>query len=166
MTIKRRFLAIGGAITAAIAAAAALTQPEKRELKPGDVYHIGRLDPDVRDTFRRLIERAYAIQPKAYIVSSRRTREQQNALYAQGRTKPGAVVTGARGCRSWHVLGRAVDIAGMNVSQYRQLGQWWKRQGGRWGGDFENLFDGPHYEYHPGVEIWEACPDPDGPVKL
>ncbi len=42
-----------------------------------------------------------------------RTVAQQNALYAQGRTTPGPVVTNARGTESNHVLGVAVDVAPM-----------------------------------------------------
>jgi peptidoglycan L-alanyl-D-glutamate endopeptidase CwlK len=38
-----------------------------------------------------------------------RTPEEQEALYAQGRTKPGRIVTKAPAWRSWHNTGRAVD---------------------------------------------------------
>lgn len=38
-----------------------------------------------------------------------RTFEDQNELYAQGRTKPGQIVTNARGGDSWHNYGLAAD---------------------------------------------------------
>ena len=40
-----------------------------------------------------------------------RSIEQQNALYAIGRTKPGSIVTKARGGYSWHNYGLAADYA-------------------------------------------------------
>ncbi len=38
-----------------------------------------------------------------------RTFEDQDELYAQGRTKPGTIVTSARGGDSWHNYGLAAD---------------------------------------------------------
>lgn len=38
-----------------------------------------------------------------------RTWQEQDALYAQGRTAPGKIVTNARGGDSWHCFGLAVD---------------------------------------------------------
>jgi peptidoglycan L-alanyl-D-glutamate endopeptidase CwlK len=39
-----------------------------------------------------------------------RTFAEQNALYAQGRTKPGKIVTNAKGGLSYHNYGMAIDI--------------------------------------------------------
>lgn len=39
-----------------------------------------------------------------------RTFAEQDALFAQGRTKPGAVVTKARGGQSYHNYGLAIDV--------------------------------------------------------
>lgn len=39
-----------------------------------------------------------------------RTFAEQEAIYAQGRTKPGAIVTNAKGGQSYHNYGLAVDI--------------------------------------------------------
>ena len=39
-----------------------------------------------------------------------RTFEDQDELYAQGRTKPGPIVTNARGGDSWHNFGLAADL--------------------------------------------------------
>lgn len=45
-----------------------------------------------------------------YILTcTRRTQEEQDALYAQGRTKPGKIVTWTR--KSKHLAGTAFDIA-------------------------------------------------------
>jgi peptidoglycan LD-endopeptidase CwlK len=48
------------------------------------------------------------------VVQGLRTVEQQDHLYAQGRTMPGKIVTNARGGHSWHNFGLAVDCAPEN----------------------------------------------------
>jgi peptidoglycan L-alanyl-D-glutamate endopeptidase CwlK len=44
------------------------------------------------------------------ISSGLRTIDEQNALYAKGRTIKGAIVTNARGGESWHNYGLAIDL--------------------------------------------------------
>src|SRR5438105_5154353 len=44
-----------------------------------------------------------------------RTVAQQDALYAQGRTQPGPIVTNAKGTESLHVLGCACDVCPMDL---------------------------------------------------
>jgi peptidoglycan L-alanyl-D-glutamate endopeptidase CwlK len=44
------------------------------------------------------------------ITSTYRDHESQNAIYAQGRTKPGRIVTYARGGQSWHNYRLAFDF--------------------------------------------------------
>jgi peptidoglycan LD-endopeptidase CwlK len=43
------------------------------------------------------------------IYSTFRSVEEQDALYAIGRSEPGKIVTNARGGQSWHNFGRAFD---------------------------------------------------------
>jgi peptidoglycan L-alanyl-D-glutamate endopeptidase CwlK len=43
-----------------------------------------------------------------------RTWAEQDALYAQGRTAPGSIVTNAKGGQSWHNYGVAVDVVPMD----------------------------------------------------
>lgn len=102
------------------------------------------------------------------IRSAKRTCAEQDHIYAQGRTRSGAVVTGAQGCRSWHVTGRAIDGDPIdkntgnpfpgNSDEYRWLGAQWKKLGGAWGGDFSNIYDPGHFEWHPGQDINTVCP--------
>lgn len=49
------------------------------------------------------------------VYSGLRTFEEQNELYAKGRTKPGNIVTKARGGQSMHNYGIAVDLAPKNL---------------------------------------------------
>jgi peptidoglycan L-alanyl-D-glutamate endopeptidase CwlK len=45
----------------------------------------------------------------ALVYCTLRSPEEQDDLYAQGRTKPGPIVTNARAWQSWHQFGRAID---------------------------------------------------------
>lgn len=95
-----------------------------------------------------------------YILTcTRRTQEEQDALYAQGRTKPGRKVTWTR--KSKHTDSVAFDIAimingkicwnpsldadGDGVAEYTEAGLIGEALGLRWGGRFKNP-DAPHFE--------------------
>lgn len=121
-----------------------------------------QLEPDTEDAYHDLLEVAEELGIGWQLTSTRRTCDKQNALYAQGRKTPGNIVTGARGCRSWHVVGRAFDVLvdSSAIEDYRTLGAIWKEWGGVWGGDF-SIGDFGHFEWHPGLSINEVCPNPD-----
>ncbi|MCA8831924.1 M15 family metallopeptidase [Hymenobacter pini] len=88
-----------------------------------------------------------------------RSPERQNELYAQGRSKPGPVVTYKRGGESKHNLGPptpALDVAflladgsvswsGLLLSKFARL---MKAADARvvWGGDWAQFKDRPHFE--------------------
>ena len=55
------------------------------------------LNPKVQVLARRLIEEATAQGIHVKIICGSRTRAEQDAIYAQGRTKPGPIVTKAKG---------------------------------------------------------------------
>jgi hypothetical protein len=122
---------------------------------------------DLEPTPRAKVEQLLAFaRSKGYspeVLSTRRTCAEQDALYALGRTSPGAIVTHARGCVSWHVLGRAVDVylgSAAAAEDYAVLGSYWHSIGGTWGGTFPGFADVGHFEYHPGVHIEQVCVDP------
>ncbi len=87
-----------------------------------------------------------------------RTFAEQDALYAQGRTAPGHVVTNARGGWSNHNFGCAVDCypflqgrsgdVNFNPSsaQFQAMVAALKAQGLAWGGDWHDPFDPPHFQ--------------------
>lgn len=96
-----------------------------------------------------------------YVSEGYRSDDRQNALYAQGRTNPGAVVTNAQAGQSAHNFGLAVDIypadedgsfnpqatSAVFNSRVQTLSDSMKSIGGvTWGGDFTSLQDRPHYE--------------------
>ena len=80
-----------------------------------------------------------------------RTFDEQNALYAQGRTKPGPVVTKAKGGFSSHNFGLAFDIVGITNGKIDYQLNWnnlkitGNNMGFDWGGDWK-FKDMPHFE--------------------
>lgn len=85
-----------------------------------------------------------------------RTVEEQDALYAQGRTEPGNIVTNAKGSTysSYHQWGVAFDII-RNDGQgaYNESGNFFGRVGLigvalglEWGGNWKSPVDKPHFQ--------------------
>lgn len=94
---------------------------------------------------------------KWIVVQGVRTIAYQNELYSQGRTKPGQIVTNAKGGQSAHNFKLAADIAPLNEKgtdvwwncpkkYWDCLGQVAEGMGLTWGGHFRNLCDLPHVE--------------------
>lgn len=92
-----------------------------------------------------------------------RTIAEQDALYAQGRTAKGKIVTNARGGSSYHNYGLAVDIVLIvdnkiasweinkdfdkdGVPDWMEVVKIFKDAGWKWGGDFKSIKDYPHFE--------------------
>jgi peptidoglycan LD-endopeptidase CwlK len=126
---------------------------------------IATLLPVVKPLARQLIRNLTAAGINAKIISGSRTYADQNALYEQGRSKPGPRVTNARGGYSWHNFGVALDIGifadGKYLGEsplYAKAGEIGKAIGFEWGGDWKgSLVDEPHFQYNPGkVSLVEA----------
>lgn len=115
----------------------------------------------VKKSALELIRRAYKEGINAQISHGMRTYTQQNALYDQGRTKSGSIVTNARGGYSNHNFGLAVDY--FLTSEDGSKAIWtvnsdWKRVaaiakslGFSWGGDWTSFKDYPHLEMTGGL---------------
>ncbi|CAH1194590.1 hypothetical protein PAECIP111892_01752 [Paenibacillus auburnensis] len=138
------------------------------------------LIPCVKAAAEALIDRSYAAGIPIVITQGLRTIAEQNALYAQGRTAPGNVVTHARGGYSNHNFGVAIDFAlltndGRSVSWDTKIdadrdgmADWneviaiAKALGFTWGGDFKSIYDAPHFEMTFGLSTAEyragKCP--------
>lgn len=118
--------------------------------------------PLVATKARQLIERAYREGINVIITQGLRTVEEQNELYAQGRTKPGKIVTNAKGGYSYHNYGLAFDFAVLNddgsVSwnvdeKWKRVGAIGKSLGLEWGGDWKYFKDYPHFQYTFGLSL-------------
>ena len=91
------------------------------------------------------------------LISGHRSWAEQNELYAQGRTKPGKIVTNARGGYSNHNFGVAVDVGVFKDGAYQpesplysKLGPVGRAMGLSWGGDWKSIKDMPHFEVPTG----------------
>ncbi|RXZ84157.1 M15 family peptidase [Paenibacillaceae bacterium] len=112
--------------------------------------------PVVRAAAERLIDRSFARGIPILITQGLRTIAEQDALYAQGRTAPGKIVTNARGGYSNHNFGVAIDFVllqpdGRNISwdvnkDWMTVVEIAKEMGFSWGGDWTSFKDYPHFE--------------------
>ncbi|MFD0710652.1 M15 family metallopeptidase [Paenibacillus sp. GCM10027626] len=126
------------------------------EVKAKSSKRLEGLNKVVKAATEQLIERSFAAGVPILIAQGYRSIAEQDALYAQGRTKPGSIVTNARGGYSNHNFGLAVDFAlllpdGKNVS-WTVNNDWMtvvgiaKQLGFAWGGDWTSFKDYPHFE--------------------
>jgi peptidoglycan L-alanyl-D-glutamate endopeptidase CwlK len=118
--------------------------------------NIATLLPEVQPYARALVHRAADHGITIKIISGTRTYEKQNDLYAQGRTKPGGIVTNAQGGQSNHNFGLAFDIGVFKGKIYLEDSPLYKTVGGLgvslgldWGGNWKSLQDEPHFELRP-----------------
>ena len=88
-----------------------------------------------------------------------RSIEEQDTLYAIGRTKPGKKVTNARGGYSWHNFGLAADYAFVINGKVTWDGPWStfgqvaRQCGLEWGGDWAKFTDKPHVQVTRGKSL-------------
>ena len=119
-----------------------------------DSRNIDDLHPAVARGCRELIRRMADAGFEAVGVSSTfRCHAMQDHLFAQGRTRPGNIVTNARGGQSWHNWRLAFDIfqnipgsEWNNPRFFETAGQIWEEMGGEWGGSWVNFRDTPHFQ--------------------
>ena len=127
---------------------------------------ITKLHPSVRDEVIKIIEECdieLTGKAKIRITDGFRTIEEQNLLYAKGRTAPGKKVTNAKGGQSIHNYGFAVDIClikNKKVASWDTKKDWdndkvadwyecvkiFAKHGWEWGGNWKTFKDMPHFE--------------------
>ena len=128
---------------------------------------ISKLHPSVRDEVNKIIEeintKFLTGRAKVRIAQGLRTFAEQDALYAQGRTKPGKKVTNAKGGQSVHNYGFAVDIVliidgkeaswdtkkdwdGDKVADWDECVKVFAKYGWSWGGNWTSFKDMPHFD--------------------
>jgi peptidoglycan L-alanyl-D-glutamate endopeptidase CwlK len=131
------------------------------------------LHPSVRqevlDAFNHINSNLFGPRIRLRLAMTFRTLEEQAALYAQGRTKPGKKVTNAPAGQSIHNYGLAFDIVvlidkdgdgkfetaswdtvkdadGDGVADWMEVVACFKKLGWSWGGDWKSFPDYPHFE--------------------
>lgn len=130
--------------------------------------NIDSLKPEVQPIAINFLEQATVnLVARGYhcvIIQGTRTFDQQNALYAEGRSAPGKIVTNAPGGYSLHNFGIAFDIGIFDLqgryvdsymsddacdALYESVAPIGKSFGLEWGGDWKSITDFPHYQYNP-----------------
>jgi peptidoglycan L-alanyl-D-glutamate endopeptidase CwlK len=120
--------------------------------------NLATLVPRARKQARRFLQAVLDADLNVRIIGGSRTFAAQDALYAQGRSKPGLIVTNARGGFSKHNFGIAWDIGVFDDKgkylpdspDYAKAGAIGRKVGVEWGGDWKGIVDRPHFQ----------CPSP------
>ena len=128
-----------------------------------------RIKPIVFDNLSKCIDMKVPIR----IVQGLRTVDEQNALYAQGRTTPGPIVTKAKGGDSWHNYGlsfdfcllrngkaiswnREEDLDGDGQKDWSEVVNLFILTGFDWGGNWTSFPDYPHIQKLFGLTLSKA----------
>lgn len=129
------------------------------------------LHPNLRSEAKHIYEdicEALTGKAECIFTHTYRSNEEQNKLYAQGRTIAGKIVTNSRGSQSYHNYGLAIDICfiidgkvsydtkkdfdGDGLADWMEVVRIFKSYGWEWGGDWKFL-DLPHFQKTFGFSI-------------
>lgn len=143
------------------------------------VTRLSTLHPDKRKNFQNFIEDCEnTLGITIRITQALRTFSEQDALYAQGRTTKGAIVTAAKGGQSWHCFGLAIDIVPIINGaidwnyDYSKLNAIGVKYGLTWGHPWK---DNDHFEdnigkgpsgWHYALDLWNKGSKTNGYVNL
>ncbi|MDQ3158781.1 MAG: M15 family metallopeptidase [bacterium] len=117
------------------------------------------LQPLLLRKSQELIQKCAGQGLEIVITEGFRSMARQNELYAQGRTKPGNIVTNARGGESLHNYGVAFDICFVVNGKRTYTGDWNKvgsigeSIGLEWGGRWKSFIDRPHFQIMAGYSL-------------
>ena len=119
---------------------------------------VALLRDDVEQNCRKWLERCKAVGLNVLVTNTVRDKEYQEYLYAQGRTRPGSIVTNGR-TPTFHAdtAGLAFDFC-KNVKGheyddtafFQKAGAVAKEMGFSWGGDWKSFVDMPHIQWDNG----------------
>lgn len=117
--------------------------------------------PEAKEAMGRMLEMAYANNINMQCHSCYRSSEDQDKLYAFGRTEPGKIVTNAKGGQSTHNYRIAadfhfVDKDGKIIWDEKLYRKVWslvkpilEPKGLRWAGNWKKFKETAHFEYNP-----------------
>lgn len=138
------------------------------------IQRINTLHPKIRqkvlDAFTHINKKLLGKGVRMRVTHGRRTFSEQNEMHEQGRTKPGTIVTYARGGYSYHNYGLAFDFVILldkngdgkfekaewsttsdndkdGIADWKEVAVYMKSLGFTWGGDWKGKKnDPPHFE--------------------
>lgn len=149
-----------------------ITFDGEEDLDARTLKNINSLDPKARERFVAFTIEAKEIAKSLgydYVaLSGNRGEKEQNEIYAQGRTKPGKIITNARFGFSNHNFGIALDYGVFRDGKYidekspsesetihRAVSKIASKHGIEWGGDWKSIKDYPHFEIKTGLSLSE-----------
>lgn len=121
---------------------------------------INKLNPKAKLACQYLLKACEQAGLKVIVTETLRTTARQQYLYAQGRTRPGSIVTNCDGVttKSIHQYGDAFDVCqNIKGKEYEdaviaKIGALGQKIGLEWGGSWKGFVDSPHFQLNSGVE--------------
>jgi peptidoglycan L-alanyl-D-glutamate endopeptidase CwlK len=116
------------------------------------------LHPKVKVLCQKFIDECKTQGIDVIITSTYRDKESQSALYAQGRTAPGKIVTNANAGDSFHNYRVAFDFCPIvngkaqweNLALFKQCGLIGQNLGLDWAGNWKSFKESAHLQYTAG----------------
>ncbi|HBU83599.1 MAG TPA: peptidase M15 [Paenibacillus sp.] len=135
-----------------------------------ELVPITGLHPVVAESEKLLVRKTARRGIEIVITHGFRSNEEQDALFNQGRSIAGNIVTNAQGGESYHNYGLAIDFAlrtpegdvvwdmerddnGNGQADWLEVVELAKELGFTWGGDWANFPDYPHLQMDFGLSI-------------
>jgi peptidoglycan L-alanyl-D-glutamate endopeptidase CwlK len=126
-----------------------------------DSRDIKELHPIVLEKTQAFIAKCKENGIDALITSTYRDNAAQDALYAKGRTKPGAIVTNAKAGQSFHNYRVAFDFVPIvhgkpdwnNTETFKKCGEIAESVGLEWAGRWKKFKEMAHCQYTGGLTL-------------
>lgn len=118
--------------------------------------------PQVKERVEAFLKAAEDAGIDLLVTSTYRDEESQNALYAQGRTAPGRIVTNAKAGQSFHNYRCAVDVVPLvngkpvwdtSYQVWQTIGNLGKEAGLEWAGEWHTFKEMAHFQYTGGLTL-------------
>lgn len=116
---------------------------------------LDELEPKAALAARQAIDECAAAGLKLLISCTFRSGAEQDALYAQGRTKPGRKVTNAKSGQSFHQYRVALDLYPLvngkpdfsgSAPEWHKIAAIFKKHGFEWGYEWKTFKEMPHFQ--------------------
>jgi len=124
--------------------------------------NINDLLPHIKVRVEKFIELCDEEGIDLLITSTYRDNESQEALYEQGRTRPGKIVTNAKPGESWHNYRCAVDVVPLVNGKpnwdgsdpiWQTIGELGEQAGLEWAGRWRTFKELAHFQYTGGLTL-------------